>query len=59
MDPTAITQCMEHDMPILVFNFKTEGNIERAACGEQIGTLISSKRNEAAQPVSDRRRPVK
>src|SRR5262252_2758009 len=36
MDPTAITQCMEHDMPILVFNFKQEGNIERAACGEQV-----------------------
>ncbi len=30
MDPTAIAQCMEHDMPILVFNFKKEGNIERA-----------------------------
>ena len=28
MDPTAIAQCMEHDMPILVFNFRKEGNIE-------------------------------
>jgi uridylate kinase len=42
MDPTAITQCMEHDMPILVFNFKKEGNIERAVAGEKIGTRISS-----------------
>jgi uridylate kinase len=42
MDPTAIAQCMEHDMPILVFNFKKEGNIERAVNGEKIGTLISS-----------------
>jgi uridylate kinase len=40
MDPTAITQCMLHDMPILVFNFKKEGNIERAVAGERIGTLI-------------------
>ncbi|MGD9722306.1 MAG: UMP kinase [Pirellulales bacterium] len=43
MDPTAITQCMEHDMPILVFNFKKEGNIERAVHGMRIGTLISSQ----------------
>jgi len=43
MDPTAITQCMEHDMPILVFNFKKEGNIERAVHGQRIGTLISSQ----------------
>ena len=42
MDSTAISQCMEHDMPILVFNFKKEGNIERAVNGEKIGTLISS-----------------
>jgi uridylate kinase len=42
MDPTAITQCMEHDLPILVFNFKQEGNIERAVKGERVGTLISS-----------------
>ncbi len=43
MDHTAITQCMEHDMPILVFNFRKEGNIERAVAGERIGTLISSQ----------------
>ena len=43
MDPTAIAQCMEHDMPILVFNFKKEGNIERAVQGVRIGTLISSQ----------------
>lgn len=42
MDSTAIAQCMEHDLPILVFNYKREGNIERAVRGEQVGTLISS-----------------
>ncbi len=41
MDPTAIAHCMEHDVPILVFNFKTEGNIERAVAGERLGTIIS------------------
>jgi uridylate kinase len=43
MDPTAITQCMEHGMPILVFNYRKEGNIERAVGGEKVGTLISSR----------------
>ncbi len=44
MDSTAIAQCMEHDMPILVFNFKKAGNIERAVSGEDIGTLIASEK---------------
>lgn len=43
MDQTAIAQCMEHNMPILVFNFHTEGNIERAVRGERIGTVIGNK----------------
>ena len=42
MDATAITQCMEHAMPIQVFNYRKEGNIERAVLGEQVGTLITS-----------------
>ena len=43
MDTTAIAQCMEHNLPILVFNYRKEGNIEKAVRGERIGTLISSK----------------
>jgi len=43
MDGTAIAQCMEHNMPILVFNFQKEGNIERAVKGESVGTLIASE----------------
>lgn len=41
MDGTAISQCREHGMPILVFNFKTDGNIQKAVRGEQVGTLIA------------------
>jgi uridylate kinase len=33
---------MEHELPILVFNYRKQGNIERAVSGERIGTLISS-----------------
>src|SRR6188768_3824071 len=43
MDSTAIAHCMEHNMPILVFNFRKDGNILRAVRGEKVGTLISSK----------------
>lgn len=46
MDRTAITQCMEHEMPILVFNYKKNGNIQRAILGESVGTLISKKVGE-------------
>jgi len=42
MDTTAIAHCMEHKMPILVFNYRKEGNIQRAVQGERLGTTISS-----------------
>ena len=44
MDGTAISQCMEHGMPILVFNYRREGTIERAVAGEKIGTIIGPRR---------------
>ncbi|MDO5580991.1 MAG: UMP kinase [Planctomycetia bacterium] len=40
MDSEAIAKCAEHNMPVMVFNFRTEGNLERAALGEHIGTLV-------------------
>jgi uridylate kinase len=40
MDLTAITFCKDNDLPILVFDLMTEGNIRGALAGEQIGTLI-------------------
>ena len=40
MDRTAITLCMENNLPILVFNMNVPGNIEKAVRGEKIGTLI-------------------
>ncbi|MBY0527418.1 MAG: UMP kinase [Gemmataceae bacterium] len=41
MDMSAISLCREAKLPILVFNFKREGNIERAIAGHPIGTLVS------------------
>ncbi|MDB4671011.1 MAG: UMP kinase [Pirellulaceae bacterium] len=43
MDTTAIAQCMEHDMPIMIFNYQKEGNIQKAIDGERIGTIVHSK----------------
>lgn len=40
MDTTAIAHCMEHKLPILVFNYRTDGNIERAVRGETLGTRV-------------------
>ena len=42
MDSTAISLCMEHALPILVFNITKAGNIERAVRGEKIGTLVEA-----------------
>ena len=47
MDHTAIAQCMEHNMPILVFNYNKDGNIGRAVRGESVGTYISSEQPAA------------
>ncbi|MEM6501085.1 MAG: UMP kinase [Cyanobacteria bacterium P01_C01_bin.89] len=40
MDSTAIALCKENDIPIVVFNLTTEGNINRAVMGESVGTLV-------------------
>lgn len=40
MDYEAITKCAEYDLPIQVFNFRKEGNIEQAVLGRRVGTLI-------------------
>ncbi len=40
MDSTAITLCMDHDLPIIVLDLWQEGALERAICGESVGTLI-------------------
>ena len=42
MDTTAITMCMENNLPIIAFSILDEGNIKKAICGvENIGTVIS------------------
>ena len=40
MDAQAIHHCMEHNIPIVVLNYKRVGNIERAIAGERVGTRV-------------------
>lgn len=40
MDSTAITLCMDNNIPILVFGLNEPENILKAVCGEKIGTII-------------------
>jgi uridylate kinase len=40
MDTTAITMCMDNDLPIRVFNIAVPGNIAGAVRGEPVGTLV-------------------
>jgi uridylate kinase len=42
MDSTALSLCMDNDLPIYVFNMEDEGNIDRIVNGEKVGTLVSS-----------------
>ncbi|CAL9220226.1 unnamed protein product [Arabidopsis halleri] len=40
MDTMALNFCEENSIPVVVFNFLEAGNITKALCGEQVGTLI-------------------
>jgi len=40
MDSTAVTLCMDHNLPLIVFNLKDTGNIKRIVLGQKIGTIV-------------------
>ncbi len=40
MDSTAVSLCMDNDLPIVVFNLKEKGNIRKIIEGKKIGTLV-------------------
>lgn len=41
LDNSALSLCMDHNIPILVFDLNKEGNIQKAISGEKVGTIIS------------------
>jgi len=42
MDSTAITMCMDNDIPIIVFNMFEENSIIKVVLGEKIGTIVEA-----------------
>jgi len=54
MDLTALSMCMERNLPVVVFDFKQHGNIKRVIEGDPIGTLLTS----AAQAAEPRATPA-
>ena len=42
MDLTALAMCMENKLPVIVFDFKAHGNIQRVVQGEALGTLVTN-----------------
>lgn len=47
MDATAISLCMDNQLPVIVFNVRTRGNIRRVVLGEPIGSTVTSLEEEA------------
>jgi uridylate kinase len=41
MDTTAISMCMDNNLPIIVFNLNVPGNLKRVVLGEKIGSLVA------------------
>jgi uridylate kinase len=48
MDMTAISLCMDNDLPILVFNMGDERNVVRILSGERVGTVVSNQQGDNA-----------
>ena len=46
MDTTALSLCMDNNLPIHVFGLDDERNIRRVVAGEQVGTIISTPRRQ-------------
>ncbi len=42
MDTTAISLCMDNDLPIIVFDVKRRGNLLRIVKGEDVGTIVTA-----------------
>lgn len=49
MDSTAISLCMDNNLPIVVFNLRGKGNIRRITEGKKIGTLVRGNNDTGAK----------
>jgi uridylate kinase len=46
MDLTSITLCKENDLPLVVFNINTKGNLQKIISGEKTGTFVRLNKNQ-------------
>ncbi|HET6420899.1 MAG TPA: UMP kinase [Geobacteraceae bacterium] len=46
MDATATSLCMDNNLPIIIFNIKTAGNVIKVVLGEEIGTIVKGEKND-------------
>jgi uridylate kinase len=58
MDATAISLCMDNNLPIVVFNLRQAGNVRRVVMGEPVGTVVGPSRT-ADQPLMESARVVR
>ena len=57
LDATAVSLCMENDLPIVVFDLNQPDNITRVAVGEPVGTLISGATSAVGGAPHEHRDP--
>ena len=46
MDSTALSLCMEHNVPIVVFDLFEKGNLEKIVTGLKVGTLVTASKED-------------
>lgn len=49
MDATAISLCMDNNLPIVVFNVRNKGSLRKIVQGEKIGTLVGNNHGKRTQ----------
>ncbi len=52
MDSTAISLCMDNNLPIVVFNLRGKDNIKKVASGKKVGTLVGGDNGERRKKKS-------
>ena len=52
MDSTAISLCMDNNLPIMVFNLKGKDNISKVALGKKIGTMVGGDNGKRTKKKS-------
>ena len=58
MDSTALSLCMDNELPIHVFNMADAGNIDRIVCGERVGTLVGGSAGAPGRDAEEARGDV-